>query len=83
MSPIKPGQKIHLQNVVDALREENNILSQQMERLRIQTREREKQTADTLKKLKAHVSTISAAALASQKIEQQQYAGQKSPRTLI
>ena len=63
---MKPGKKIHLENVVEALRDENSILTQQMERLRAQTREREQQTAETLKKLKAHVSTISAAALASQ-----------------
>ena len=66
---MKAGKKIHLENVVEALREENAILTQQMERLRLQTREREHQTAETLKKLKAHVSTISAAALASQQLD--------------
>lgn len=81
-SPMKAGQRIHLENVVEALREENSILTQQMEQLRVQTRERERQTAETLKKLKAHVSTISAAALASQQLDshqQQQRQQQRSP----
>ena len=80
---MKPGRKIHLQNVVDALREENSILTQQMERLRLQTREREKQTAETLKKLKAHVATISAAALESQKMDHEHPSAQRSPRTPV